>query len=84
MAPPTPPANSQTTPTDISGQFLAGDEIAYSCDGNLSPGESTTITCVDNGVTIAVWSASEIPKCSKLIITKLLKYRSHEICLLYG
>ena len=35
--PPTAPTFSQTTPTDISGQFLAGDTIAYSCDGDLTP-----------------------------------------------
>ena len=69
--PPAAPAYSETTPMDISGQFLAGDKIAYSCEGDLSPDEPTTIICEDMGPPMAVWSASQIPVCSKLIITKL-------------
>ena len=81
---PDAPAYSQTTPMDISGQFLVGDEIVYSCDGDLTPDEPTTITCEDLGPPMAVWSTTLIPDCSKLIITRFEKYRSHEICLLYG
>ena len=65
--PPTAPAFSQTTPTDINGQFLDGDTIAYSCDGDLTPDELTTITCNDNGPPRAVWSTTIIPDCSKLL-----------------
>ena len=61
MDPPTAPAYSKTTPTDISGQFLAGDEIVYSCNGDLSPDEPTTITCVDNDLAMAAWVASQVP-----------------------
>ena len=68
--PPTAPAYSQTTPTDISGQFLAVDTIEYSCDGDLSPDESTTITCEDMGPPMAVWCRTLISDCSKLIITR--------------
>ena len=71
MDPPTAPAYSQTNPTDISGQFLAGDEIGYSCNGDLIPDESTTITCQDLGPPMAVWSTTLLPNCSKLIITRL-------------
>ena len=66
MDPPTAPAYSQTTPPDISGQFLAGDEIEYSCNGDLSPGEPTAITCQDMGPPRAVWSTTLVPNCSKL------------------
>ena len=84
MVPPTAPANSQTIPTDISGQFLAGDEIAYSCDGDFSPGEPTIITCQDMGPPRAVWSTTLVPNCRKLIVTRFERHRSHNICLFYG
>ena len=69
LGPPTAPEYSQTTPTDISGQFLAGDTIEYSCNGDLTPDESTTITCEDSGLEMAVWSESQISNCCRLIMT---------------
>ena len=64
--PPTQPAYSQTTPMDISGQFLAGDSIEYSCDGDLTLDELTIVMCEDNGPPRAVWSTTMLPDCSKL------------------
>ena len=58
-------------PNGIIGQFLAGDEIVYSCNGDLIPDEPTTITCQDMGPPMAVWSTALLPNCSKLIITTL-------------
>ena len=82
--PPTAPAYSWTIPPNISGQFLVGDTIVYFCNGDLTPNEPTTTTCQDLGPLMAVWSTTLVPNCSKLIITRFEKYRSHEICLLYG
>jgi len=58
-----------TTPADIDSQFLAGDTIEYSCNGDLIPDAATTLTCIDNGPTEAVWDrdvvANPLPMCSK-------------------
>jgi len=71
-SPPAAHLHSTTTPSDITGQFLAGDTIVYSCNGDLIPDAPTTLTCTDHadqGTNLAIWlpdlSLAPIPECSK-------------------
>jgi len=66
--PPNPDPNSMTTPTDITGVFLAGDTIEYSCNGDLIPDAPVILTCTDIGQALAVWFTTTIfSNCSKYI-----------------
>ena len=63
-----------TIPADISGLFLAGDEIQYSCQGNLLPDEPDISTCTDLGFPLASWSIidlSQLSVCSKCFKTTM-------------
>jgi len=67
-----PPAQDYaiTTPSDINGQFLAGDSIQYSCNGNLVPDDAATSTCSDGEANLATWSfasIADLPVCSKYL-----------------
>jgi len=68
-----PPAQDYATtiPPNISGQFLAGDSIQYSCNGNLVPDDAATNTCSEGGANLAAWSfasIADLPVCSKYIM----------------
>jgi len=58
-----------TNPTDITGQFLTGDSIAYQCNNPLIPNAPTTLTCTDTGETTSLWlpdvTTTPLPTCSK-------------------
>jgi len=67
-APPDAQDNAMTFPDDITGQFFAGDQINYVCNGALIPGTATVNTCQDNGPPMATWQISMtngLPECSK-------------------
>jgi len=57
-----------TIPSAITGQFLSGDTIDYSCNGDLIPDAPTTLTCMDTGI-MAEWlpdvTTTPLPTCSK-------------------
>jgi len=66
--PPAAQANAVTIPSNLTGQFLAGDTIDYSCNGALIPSDPTTLTCIDDAP-LAKWlpdtETMPLPDCSK-------------------
>jgi len=66
--PPDAQDNAVTIPADITGQFVVGDQIVYSCNGDLAPNTGTVNTCLDNGPPLATWQfpmMSGLPTCRK-------------------
>jgi len=57
-----------TIPSELTGQFLAGDTIDYSCNGALIPSDPTTLTCTHEAP-LAKWlpdtESTALPICSK-------------------
>jgi len=67
--PPDAQDNAVTFPAVITGQFLVGDQIVYSCNGDLIPDTGTVNTCLDNGPLLSTWQISMtngLPECSKI------------------